>query len=120
VTAGLTLSVTPPTVTLSMLVRPVPLSEIQNGLVGLYATPHGLIRLGSVRSAGTDPSEIRLVCVKVVCAIWRGTSGCTTKSSLRNLDIESRPERAAKYSILRRPMNARRIRLRGHPWVTPS
>ena len=54
-TAGLALSVTPRAVTLSMLVRPVPLSEIQNGLVGLYATPHGLIRLGSVRSGGHRP-----------------------------------------------------------------
>jgi hypothetical protein len=35
VTAGIALSVTVLPVTLSMLVRPVPLSEIQNGLVGL-------------------------------------------------------------------------------------
>lgn len=34
VTGGITLSVTPATVRPSMLVRPVPLSEIQNGLVG--------------------------------------------------------------------------------------
>src|ERR1700712_2933948 len=46
-----------------MVVRPVPLSDTQNGPVGLSATPHGLIRLGSTTRAGIRPSETRSVWV---------------------------------------------------------
>ncbi len=63
------MSDTPELLTVSILVRPVPPSEIQNSPpvpTEPYEMPHGLIRLGSVFSAGTEPSEIRLVCVKVV------------------------------------------------------
>ena len=63
------MSDTPELLTVSMLVRPVPPSEIQNSPpvpIEPYEMPHGLIRLGSVFSAGTEPSEIRLVCVKLV------------------------------------------------------
>jgi hypothetical protein len=57
------LSVTVPVLALiaSMLVTPALCSEIQNGPVGPYDTLHGLIRIGSVSSAGTNPSEIRLI-----------------------------------------------------------
>src|SRR5271166_5620120 len=51
-----------------MVAKPVPLSEIQNGLVGLMAMPHGLIRLGSTSLAGTAPSETRFVTLKSVSA----------------------------------------------------
>src|SRR3954451_8875509 len=53
----------------SMLVRPLPASEIQNSPPvprEPYEMPQGLIRFGSVLSAGTDPSEIKLVCLKEV------------------------------------------------------
>src|SRR5579883_2064636 len=49
---------------------PEPLSDIQNGPVGLKETPQGLIRFGSVTGAGTKPSETKLVCVKVNCSSW--------------------------------------------------
>src|SRR6185436_7654930 len=37
-----------------------PLSEIQNGPVGLNANPQGLTRFASTKSAETNPSETRL------------------------------------------------------------
>src|ERR1700758_4318819 len=70
-TGGIRFSVTLLPLTLSMLAKPEPFSLIQNGLVGLYATPHGLIRFGSVATAGPasgEPSEIRFVCANVVGA----------------------------------------------------
>ena len=45
----------------STLASPVPLSEIQNGLVGENETPQGLTRLGSVACAGIDPSEMKII-----------------------------------------------------------
>src|SRR5579885_842268 len=41
---------------------PLPLSAIQTGPKGLKAMPQALMRLGSVWSAGTAPSETRLCC----------------------------------------------------------
>src|SRR5580658_2194988 len=48
-----------------MVTTPLLLSDTQNGPVGAYDTPQGLIRLGSGDcTAGTAPSEIRSVCTK--------------------------------------------------------
>src|SRR2546427_678230 len=49
-----------PLPTLYSVERPVPLSEIHHGDVGLETSPQALTRLGSTRAAGTAPSETRL------------------------------------------------------------
>src|SRR5215510_16450937 len=51
---------------LKSVVRPVPLSETQVGLVALCDMPHGFTRSGSVWSAIPGMSESRLTCVNVV------------------------------------------------------
>src|SRR5260221_6485812 len=42
--------------------KPVPLSEIQNGEVGLCTIPQGLTRCGSVTLATPGKSDTKLVC----------------------------------------------------------
>lgn len=70
VTAGMTFVVIVAPLTESTEARPVPLSEIQNGLVVEEDMPHGLTRLGSVLAAGIRAeSEIRLNCMKVGAAV---------------------------------------------------
>src|SRR5439155_17515697 len=64
VTGSRTFSVTLPPTNESMLDSPVPLSEIQNGLVNENETPQGLTRLGSVVRAWIAPSETRLCWMK--------------------------------------------------------
>src|SRR5690348_12736362 len=44
------------------VLTPVPLSEIQKGLVGPNAMPQGFFKLASVWAAGTAPSDTKLVC----------------------------------------------------------
>src|SRR5262249_19194812 len=54
---------TPADVTELSVLTFVPWSEAQKGLVVPSETPQGFLRLGSMTSAGTEPSETRLVCL---------------------------------------------------------
>src|SRR4051812_10850269 len=58
VTAGMTFKVTVAPLILSTLDVLVTWLDIQKFVVGPNEMPHGLIRLGSVNPAWTDPSEI--------------------------------------------------------------
>ncbi len=46
------------------------------GPVGASASPQGLMRLGSVAAAITEPSETRLVCEKAVAAFTVSAAVC--------------------------------------------
>src|SRR5258706_10739890 len=63
---------------------PLALSETQNGVAGPSEIPHGFTRFGSVCAAGMEPSETRLVCVKVTCPPER--SRRDSSDSTRTLD----------------------------------
>src|SRR5271165_1323327 len=75
-----------------MVANPVPLSEIQNGLVGLIAMPHGLMRLGSTSLAGTAPSEIRFISLKSVSAFAGTMPAAQSAAALASESMMAEPQ----------------------------